>query len=184
MLPMKRTLLGAFAATAIGFHLLGGAAQAQYPGTLGGLICDTGGVTAVMTNSNVGLTATLTDPAGQPIAGQVLAFTAQAGGTVISQGTATTNSNGVATFNLGVGANAGTIVLSAVGGSISCSSNVSSQTLVSEVLGSTFVPPVTGEAGMLGAGESTSTNTLLLIASGVITALAAGLIGVRNRILN
>lgn len=179
--PMKRTLVGVFAATVIGMHLLGGAAQAQYPQTLGSIICDTGGITIVTTNTGVGLTATLTNAAGQPVSGQTINLVAQGpNGAIISQGTVTTNSNGAATLNLNVGNTPGNITLSATGGTLSCSANVTSRPPVSEVLGSTFVAPATGDAGLVAQSGGSNTNTLMLMASGIVAALAAGLVGFRR----
>jgi hypothetical protein len=160
---MTKGFVMAAAAAFFAALALAGTASAQYPPPSGSLVCTISVNTALGETS---VSATLRDSAGRPVAGKPVHFKIESGKGQVSQESATTNSAGVASVVV-----AGTgVSFSAYSDDLACSS---------AALGVRFIPPGTGDAGLLGSGASTTEA----VAAGIVVLSAAGvgMIAMRRR---
>lgn len=163
----KGRLFAAVAAAVFTTLALAGTVSAQYPTPKGSLVCTT---TVDVSIGKSTVTATLRDSAGNPVSGQTVTFTITSGKGTLSSNTATTNGSGAASVELHGAENTS---VSAVYDGLECRA-------VAQVLGSTFRPPATGDAGLLGT-NSNSNGVILALDLAVMALTGAGVLVLRQR---
>jgi hypothetical protein len=158
----------AAAAALISALALVGTASAQYPEPKGSLVCTT---TVNVQISETTVSATLRDSRGQAVVGQDIGFWIISGDGSLSDSSAETDGSGTASVTLYDAANTS---VGAVYDGLECSA-------VTQILGQTFRPPSTGDAGLLGQGSDNS-NLVLGFSLGVMGLSATGLVIARRRL--
>jgi hypothetical protein len=168
----KGLMLAAAGAATVAALFVAGTASAQYPEPKGSLVCTT---RVSVTIENTEVHATLRDSKGNPVSGVGVSFSITAGSGKLDSNTAYTDSNGDAWVKA-QGSNLG---VQAVYDGLQCSA-------VAQVLGSTFSPPSTGDAGLAAPGtEGASRNDAVLAgALAVMGASGLGAVALRRRRLN
>lgn len=138
--------------------------SAQYPPPNGNLVCTTD--VAVSIDGMSYVSATLTDSAGTPVPGELITFEILSGpaGASLRDTAVITDGNGVATTKLLTAGATGNVSISATTDSAECRA-------VTEVKGTVFRPPSTGDGGLAGIESATSSSTYIWMA-GQIIALA------------
>jgi hypothetical protein len=163
----KGSLIAAVAAVAT-FFLVAQVASAQYPPPKTTIVCAVnqievkiGGATAVA--------ATLRDTSGSPISGATVNFKVVSGDAMLSSSSAVTDGSGTAVITVHFGPTAGTVTIRASSGSSECQART-------DVNG--IVPPATGDAGLLGSGNS---DRSAFIGIGIVASLIAlGIVALRK----
>ncbi len=163
----KGLMLAAAGAATLAALFVAGTASAQYPEPKGNLVCTT--KVSVEAHETT-FYATLRDSSGKPIAGKVVNFKVIGGTGTIDGSTDTTDANGVAW----VRSKSSNISVAAIYDGIQCSA-------VSQILGSTFSPPSTGDAGLVGSGGTSAQSGVLAGALVVMGASGLGVVGLRHR---
>lgn len=148
--------------------VLVGTASAQYPTPQGSLVCTTTVNVDINTST---VSATLRDSTGNTVSGQTVTFRVTSGTGTLSSSTATTNASGVASVILTNGSNT---AVSATYSGIECSA-------VAQVLGSTFRPPATGDAGLVGLGDGINKSLILGIDLVIMGLAGIGILVMRQR---
>jgi hypothetical protein len=121
-------------------------AQAQYIQTAGTVTCTTSNSTP-QAGGAVTFSVLVLDGQGRTVSGQQVLFAAN--GAQLASPTGTTNGSGIASVNVTAGQGAATLI--ATSNSLQCGSLLSPQAPAgpsSEVAGSRFIPPATGDAGL------------------------------------
>lgn len=184
-------------------------AQAQYPQTLGSLLCSSASG-AFVAGGSISVSATLIDSLGQPVAGQIVVFTATGANGYLSQISGITNAFGTANAVFGPVPGA-VVVITASSGGMSCGvrldplitttffvpqtfvlpppvvipqavpvRQVAAQGPQQEVAG-LFIPPIVGDAGLASKGHDEQYLTLALVLVGLAAAVPALCILLRRR---
>lgn len=169
----KGLMLAAAGAATVAALFVAGTASAQYPEPKGSLVC----TTRVNTQINgTEIYATLHDSNGNPVPNQTVTFQVTSGTGSLDTSTDDTDANGVAW----VKANSTNIGVAAIYDGLQCSA-------VAEVLGSTFSPPSTGDAGLAATAGADGANTddaVLVGALAVMGVTGLGAIALRRRRLD
>jgi hypothetical protein len=162
----KGLMLAAAGVATVAALFVVGTASAQYPEPRGSLVCTTR-VNVKIGNSEIH--ATLRDSNGNPVNGVPVAFKVTSGSGSIDTQTAYTDSGGDAWVKA-----TGAISVTATYDGLQCSS-------VAEVLGQTFHPPSTGDAGLVGSKGGDSDSFVLAGALAVMGISGLGLVVLRQR---
>jgi len=138
---MFKGLMLAAGAAMVAALFLAGTASAQYPQPKGSLVCVTRG-------GGSEIHATLRDSKGSPIKGQIITFTIISGHGSLDAYKTATDANGYAWVRA-----TGNVTVAASYDGLRCSS-------VAQVLGKTFYPPSTGDAGLAAVSTGSSSDRL------------------------
>ena len=163
----KGRILAAAAALITALAIVG-TASAQYPEPRGSLVCTT--IVNVQISQTT-VSATLRDSTGQAVVGQDIGFWIISGSGSLSSSSASTNGSGTASVTLYDGGNTS---VGAVYDGLNCSA-------VTQVLGQTFRPPSTGDAGLLGGSDSGNSPDLALVLSLGVMGLSGSALLLRRR---
>ena len=164
----KGLMLAAAGAATVAALFVAGTASAQYPEPKGSLVCTTK-VNVEINGTEI--YATLRDSKGNPVSGQTVTFKVTSGSGSLDMSTDATDGNGVAW----VKANSTNIGVTATYDGLQCSA-------VAQVLGQTFRPPATGDAGLLGSDKGAGTaSTIFAGALAVMGAGGLGIVALRRR---
>ena len=176
MSELLRKILPAIALAAIGLlvalmvlTIVGGTASAQYPPPAGSVTVSLSDTTPA-TGSSVTCTCAVLDTVGNPVAGEVCAFTivSQPGTDAsLSSATAVTNAQGIATVTLFTGSTSGTIVVEAEAKSIESQATATAGAATPTVPGTPGAAPPTGA----GQGDGGTPLALWIVAIGAAGAL-------------
>jgi hypothetical protein len=170
-------IMTAFAATAVTWRVTG--ASAQYPPPEGSCSIATSATTTVA-HGNVGVTVTVLDVNGQPVAGVLpqVAISRQPGGDAAISGLESlTDSTGTVSVTLGAGGTPGVIGVSAHTDVVSCAASV---VVEGAVLGAEVSLPDTG-TGSAAHGDSLAAFAAFVLGAAGVAAVAAAASRRRSR---